>query len=130
LYLSIFTPLFDYVFNYIVIFGIAFWITSFAAIFLPYRRKELFEAAPTLIQTRVFGIPLVTIAGVINLILFTLILYSGFSLPAFSGPVGPIAIAFVLGIYLTGVVIYFIAAAFRRRQGVDLNLLYGEIPPE
>ncbi len=130
LYLSIFTPLFDYVFNYIVIFGIAFWITSFAAILLPYRRKELFEAAPTLIQAKVAGIPLVSIAGVINLILFTLILYSGFSLPAFSGPVGPIAIGFVLGIYVTGAVIYFIAAALRRREGVDLNLLYGEIPPE
>lgn len=130
LYLSIFTPLFDYVFNYIVIFGIAFWITSFAAILLPYRRKELFEAAPTLIQAKVAGIPLVTIAGVINLILFSLILYSGFSLPAFSGPVGPVALAFVLGIYITGVVIYFIAAAIRRREGVNLDLLYGEIPPE
>lgn len=130
LYLSIFTPLFDYVFNYIVIFGIAFWITSFAAILLPYRRKELFEAAPTLIQAKVAGIPLVTIAGVINLILFSLILYSGFSLPAFSGPVGPVAIAFVLGIYVTGIVIYFIAAAIRQREGVDLSLLYGEIPPE
>jgi amino acid transporter len=130
LFLSIFTPLFDYVFNYIVIFGIAFWITSFAAILLPYRRKELFEAAPTLIQAKVAGIPLVTIAGVINLVLFTLILYSGFSLPAFSGPVGPVAIAFVLGIYVVGVVIYFIAAAIRQREGVDLNLLYGEIPPE
>lgn len=128
--LSIFTPLFDYVFNYIVIFGIAFWITSFAAILLPYRRKELFEAAPTLVQAKIAGIPLVTIAGVINLILFSLILYSGFSLPAFSGPVGPVAIAFVLGIYVTGVVIYFIAAAIRQREGVDLNLLYGEIPPE
>lgn len=130
LFLSIFTPLFDYVFNYIVIFGIAFWITSFAAILLPYRRKELFESAPTLVQTKIAGIPLVTIAGVINLILFSLILYSGFSLPAFSGPVGPIAIAFVLGIYISGVVIYFIAAAIRQREGVDLNLLYGEIPPE
>jgi len=130
LYLSIFTPLFDYVFNYIVIFGIAFWITSFAAILLPYRRKELFEAAPTLIQAKVAGIPLVTIAGAINLILFSLILYSGFSLPAFSGPVGPIAIGFVLGIYVIGALIYFIVAAFRRREGVDLNLLYGEIPPE
>mgnify|MGYP005844072265 CR=1 FL=1 len=130
LYLSIFTPLFDYVFNYIVIFGIAFWITSFAAILLPYRRKELFEAAPTLIQAKLAGVPLVTIAGVINLILFSLILYSGFSLPAFSGPVGPAAIGFVLGIYVTGALIYFIVAGLRRREGVDLNLLYGEIPPE
>jgi amino acid transporter len=43
LWLSIFTPLFDYVFNYIAIFSIAFWVTSFAAILLPYRRRELFD---------------------------------------------------------------------------------------
>lgn len=130
LWASIFTPLFDYVFNYIAIFSIAFWITSFAAILLPYRKPELFAAAPDMVRKRIAGVPLVTIAGVVNLILFSLILYSSFSLPAFSGPVGPIAIAFLLGIYVVGVVIYFIAAGIRRGQGVDLNLLYGEIPPE
>ena len=130
LWASIFTPLFDYVFNYIAIFSIAFWITSFAAILLPYRKPELFAAAPDIVRSKIAGIPLVTIAGVVNLILFSLILYSSFSLPAFSGPVGPIAIAFLLGIYIVGVVIYFVAAGIRRGQGVDLNLLYGEIPPE
>jgi amino acid transporter len=130
LWASIFTPLFDYIFNYIAIFAIAFWITSFAAIVLPYRKRELFESAPDIVRYRVGGVPLVTIAGVINFVLFSLILYSSFTLPAFAGPVGPIAIAFVLGIYVVGVIIYFIAAAIRRQQGVDLNLLYSEIPPE
>jgi amino acid transporter len=130
MWFSIFTPLFDYVFNYIAIFSIAFWITSFAAIFLPYRRPELFEGAPTTVKARWFGIPVVTIAGVINLVLFSLILYSSFALPAFSGPVGPVAIAFVLGIYVAGIVVYFIVAGLRKREGVNLNLLYGEIPPE
>ena len=130
LWASIFTPLFDFIFNYIAIFGIAFWITSFAAILLPYRRPELFEAAPDMVKRRVAGIPLITIAGVINLILFTLILYSSFTLPAFSGPVGPVAIAFVLGIYIVGLIIYFVVASIRRQQGIDLGLLYSEIPPE
>lgn len=130
LIIFVFTHLFDYVFNYIVIFGIAFWITSFAAILLPYRRKELFEAAPAMVQAKIGGVPWVTIAGVINLILFTLILYSSFKLPAFSGPVGQAAILFVIGIYVSGLVIYYIAAYLRRQKGVDLNLLYGEIPPE
>jgi hypothetical protein len=83
-----------------------------------------------MVKMRVAGIPLITIAGLVNLVLFTLILYSSFTLPAFSGPVGPVAIAFVLGIYVVGLVIYFVALAVRRQQGVDLNLLYSEIPPE
>jgi hypothetical protein len=83
-----------------------------------------------MVKRTVGGVPLITIAGVINLILFTLILYSSFTLPAFSGPVGPVAIAFVLGIYIVGLIIYFVVAAIRRQQGVDLDLLYSEIPPE
>ena len=130
LWASIFTPLFDFIFNYIAIFGIAFWITSFAAILLPYRRPELFEAAPDMVKRRVAGIPMITIAGLINLILFTLILYSSFTLPAFSGPVGPAAIAFVLGIYIVGLIVYFVVASIRRQQGINLDLLYSEIPPE
>jgi amino acid transporter len=130
LWASIFTALFDYIFNYIAIFAIAFWITSFAAIFLPYRKRELFEAAPDSVKRRVAGIPLVTIAGVVNLVLFTIILYSSFTLPSFAGPVGGIAVAFVLGIYVVGLVVYFVAAAIRKGQGVNLNLLYSEIPPE
>lgn len=130
LWFSIFTPLFDFIFNYIAIFAIAFWITSFAAILLPYRRRDLFEAAPTPIQRTVFGVPLLAIAGAVNLILFSVILYVSFTLPAFSGPVGPIAIAFVVGIYITGLIIYGVVAAVRRSQGIDFNLLYSEIPPE
>jgi amino acid transporter len=130
LLLTIFTPVFEYMFNYITIFSIAFWITSFAAILLPYRRRDLFESAPPGIRAKVLGIPLITIAGVINLLLFTLVLYASFKLPAFSGPVGPLAIAFIAAIYVVGLVVYFIAAQVRKQQGVDFELLYGEIPPE
>ena len=130
LWASIFTSLFDYIFNYIAIFAIAFWITSWAAILLPYRKPDLFGAAPDTVKRRVFGIPLIVVAGAVNLILFTVILYSSYTLPAFSGPVGGIAVAFVLGIYVVGLIIYFIAAGIRRQQGVNLNLLYSEIPPE
>ena len=76
------------------------------------------------------GFMLLFIAGIINLVLFSIILYSSFALPAFSGPVGPVAIAFIVGIYVVGLIIYFAVAAYRKQKGVDLNLLYSEIPPE
>jgi len=125
-----FTELFSYVYNYIVIFSIAFWFTSFAAILLPYRRKDLFEAAPPSVRRKIGGVPLITIAGVINLILFSLILYASFTLPAFSGPTGWQATLFVIAIYVTGIIIYALVATVRKRKGVDFGLLYGEIPPE
>ena len=128
--LYVFTSFFTIVVNYIVIFSIAFWMTSFAAILLPYRRRDLFEQAPEAVRRKIAGIPVITLLGVGNLILFTLILIASFDTPAFSGPTGNRAIAFVVGIYVAGFVLYYISRAVRRQRGVDLDLLYKEIPPE
>jgi APA family basic amino acid/polyamine antiporter len=128
--LYVFTSFFTIVVNYIVIFSVAFWLASFAAILLPYRRPELFNQAPESARRRIGGIPVITLLGVGNLILFTLILIASFDTPAFSGPTGGRAIAFVVGIYVVGAILYVIARAVQRSRGVDLNLLYKEIPPE
>jgi basic amino acid/polyamine antiporter, APA family len=128
--LYVFTSIFSQVSNYIVLFSIAFWMASWAAILLPYRRPELFAAAPAYVQRRVGRIPVISILGSINLLLFSMVLYSAFKLPAFSGPTGSSAVLFVVGIYLAGVLIYFGAKEIQRRRGIDLNLLYREIPPE
>lgn len=128
--LYVFTTIFQEVSNYIVLFSIAFWIASFAAILLPYRRPEIFATAPDYVQRRVGGIPVITLLGIGNLILFSMVLYSAFKLPAFSGPTGSDAVLFVIGVYVAGIVWYVIARALNKRRGVDLDLLYREIPPE
>jgi APA family basic amino acid/polyamine antiporter len=128
--LYVFTSFFTIVVNYIVIFSIAFWIASFAAILLPYRRPELFNQAPEAVRRRVAGIPVISLLGVGNLILFTLILIASFDTPAFSGPTSGRAIAFVVGIYVVGAILYFVSRSVQRQRGVDLDLLYKEIPPE
>jgi APA family basic amino acid/polyamine antiporter len=128
--LYVFTSFFTIVVNYIVIFSIAFWIASFAAILLPYRRPELFNQAPEAVRRRIGGIPVISLLGAGNLILFTLILIASFDTPAFSGPTSGRAIAFVVGIYVVGAILYFVSRAVQKQRGVDLDLLYKEIPPE
>jgi amino acid transporter len=128
--LYVFTSFFTIVVNYIVIFSIAFWLTSFAAILLPYRRPDLFAQAPQSARRKIAGVPAITLLGAGNLALFTLILVASFKTPAFSGPTGNRAIAFVVGIYVVGAILYWIAKAVQKSRGVDLNLLYKEIPPE
>jgi basic amino acid/polyamine antiporter, APA family len=128
--LYVFTSIFENVSNYIVLFSIAFWMASWAAILLPYRRPEIYAAAPAYVQRRLGGVPVITLLGAGNLVLFTMVLYSAFKLPAFSGPTGTGAVLFVIGIYLAGLAIYFAAKAVQRRRGIDLDLLYREIPPE
>ncbi len=128
--LYVFTTIFQDVSNYIVLFSVAFWIASFAAILLPYRRPEIFKTAPDYVQRRIGGVPVITLLGVGNLILFSMVLYSAFKLPAFSGPTGSDAVLFVIGVYAAGVVWYLAARAIQKRRGIDLDLLYREIPPE
>jgi len=128
--LYVFTTIFQDVSNYIVLFSIAFWIASFAAILLPYRRPEIFATAPDYVQRRVGGVPVITLLGAGNLILFSMVLYSSFKLPAFSGPTGSGAVLFVIGVYVAGIVWYLAARTIQKRRGIDLDLLYREIPPE
>jgi basic amino acid/polyamine antiporter, APA family len=128
--LYVFSSFFTIVVNYIVIFSIAFWMASFAAILLPYRRRDLFEQAPDAVKRKFLGVPVMTILGLGNLLLFTLILIASFKTPAFSGPTGSRANLFVVGIYVSGFILYFVARAVQRARGVNLDLLYKEIPPE
>jgi basic amino acid/polyamine antiporter, APA family len=128
--LYVFTTIFQNITNYTAIFSVAFWLASWAAIVLPYRRRDIFEAAPPNVRRRIAGVPVITIVGVGNLILYTLSLIGVFKFPAFTGPTGTSAVLFVVGIYVVGVVIYLGAQAVQRARGVDLNLLYREIPPE
>ena len=128
--LFVFTTIFDNVSNYIVLFSIAFWLASFAAILLPYRRPEIFASAPDYVQKRIGNVPVITLLGIGNLVLFSMVLYSAFKLPAFSGPTGSGAVLFVIGVYLAGILWYLAAKAIQKRRGIDLDLLYREIPPE
>jgi APA family basic amino acid/polyamine antiporter len=130
LVLYVFTTFFQEVSNYIVLYSIAFWVASFAAILLPYRRPEIYNAAPDFVRRKIGGVPVLILFGVGNLVLFSLVLYSAFKLPAFSGPTGTDAVLFVIGIYLAGVVVYLAARAIQRRRGIDIDLAYREIPPD
>jgi len=128
--LYVFTSFFTIVVNYIVIFSIAFWMASFAAILLPYRRPDLFMQAPESVRRKILGVPVISLLGVGNLVLFTLILIASFKTPAFSGPTSGRANAFVVAIYVAGALVYFASRAIQRSRGVDLELAYKEIPPE
>lgn len=117
--------------NYIAMFSVCFLIAGIAAIVFPYRRPALFQNAPPIVRTQVVGLPLITIAGMLNVVLFIIVLYSSLTNPGVSGVQGSLPSAILVVIYGTGFIIYYIARGVRLRQGgVDLNRLYDEIPPE
>jgi basic amino acid/polyamine antiporter, APA family len=106
----------------------AFLIVALAAVFFPYRRKDLFKNAPSPANAKVGGVPLLTIVGAISFISSAIVIYAILE-PA----VLKLSTVLVYGIiptFIVGAVIYVIAHIIRKSQGINLNLLQKEIPPE
>jgi basic amino acid/polyamine antiporter, APA family len=126
------------------IFGfiLSFILTSLAAILMPYRQKEVFENSA--VAWRVGKTPLMSIVGALSLVacVFMAWVYlkdplSGLSAtPKHEG--GGIFLdsrsfdMFLLNIliFVSGLVIYFVARAIRRRGGINLDATFKEIPIE
>jgi len=66
--------------------------------------------------------------GVISFIVSIVVVYA-ILLPAI-GNVGSVLVTGIFPTFALGIVIYAVAWAVRRRQGIDLNLLQKQIPPE
>jgi hypothetical protein len=114
--------------------------TSIAAIVLPYKKKELFEASP-IAQMKVAGIPLITVAGLIfgGFLLFLLVewFFDPWLNPDFA-PAGLYGISFantnsvifLLVTYGLAAAIYYGFKARRKSEGIDMNKVQAEIPVE
>ncbi len=120
--------------------AIMYFGTAIAAIVLPYTKKELFEASP-IAQMKVFGIPLITIAGVIfaSFLGFLLVEWlfdpwlntggEGAGLYGISFK-NTNSIIFLVTCYALSAGIYYGFKSYRKRGGIDLDKVQAEIPVE
>jgi APA family basic amino acid/polyamine antiporter len=115
-----------------VLLGVSFTMvfTAISGMIVPFRQRALVDASPY--ARRVAGIPLFTIVGAIAfvgfvgaIVILALDQSSGVSIARNPGKLGLAVL-----IYAIGFAIYFASKAIRRRQGIDLELAYHELPPE
>jgi APA family basic amino acid/polyamine antiporter len=127
-YVSIYAALL----NFGVIVVLNYLPTGYTAALLPFRRKDIFRAAPSFVRSKVGPVPVVTITGLIHGIGFTgLLVALLFFYPQVGGPVTPESMGVVLLIGVFAVALYFVAKYYRKaRNGIDISLAYKEIPPE
>lgn len=100
---------------------------SVAAIAFPYRRPELYRNSPANIS--ILGIPVLVIVAVLSIAVMLGLAYIVLSYPQL-GIVPWQGFAFMGALVILGLLIYFIARAVRSTQGVNLDLIYRELPPE
>lgn len=108
-------------------FLFTFLVTGLAAAVFPYTRKELYAKSP--IKPTVFGIPLLSVLGVLSMISIGAIAYAYFTNATY-GSNTTRAYSVFLGAWVVGFIYYGIVRLIRKRQGVNLALSATTLPPD
>lgn len=105
-------------------------LVSVAGIVFPYRQPDTWQGSP--FNGRTMGMPTISLFGVLSLVAMLAMAVvllldenSGTSLSA-----SPEMVRIVAVIFVAGLPIYYIARMVQRLRGVDVDLVYREIPPE
>jgi amino acid transporter len=103
-------------------------LISISAITFPYRKKELYRAS---VSAKTFlGIPLTVIAGVGAILTTIFLYYCYFHYPFFGLKDKGQLWIWLGGSIAFGLIWYYGARAIRSGQGVNVDRVYAEIPPE
>ena len=107
-------------------------IVAIAALVFPTRRADLYRASPA--NVRFLGIPVLYIVAPLSILCMLFLVWCTVAYPALV-MMGNTANmwwipAFIGMIIVVGLVVYFGAKLIRRSQGVDIDLVYKELPPE
>lgn len=118
---------FDVLVEAVLVQLVAMILIGISALLLPYRRPEAWRSSAT--TRRFLGVPVVSLAGGLVAVLLAGVFFVYMRYPGLNIDKGQFLrdSAIVLGAAL---LTFFIARAARSRQGVDVEKLAAEIPPE
>jgi len=106
-----------------------FMLIGIAATILPFTRKmrKLYEGS-TVSKYKIGSIPLITISGLLYVVWLLTVLYF-FVGPAY-GELHMSALVQTSSVFVAAFILWFVVRAYRRKQGIDIDLAYKELPPE
>jgi amino acid transporter len=108
---------------------LALVLTNLTAVVFPFTRREIFKSADSLVQKTIGGVPVITIAGLIGLSGYLFALLVDASVIAGS-KLGTSALLLPTFAVVLGIILYTYYASKAQKSGVDMDMLYKEIPPE
>jgi len=127
-YLQAFTAYWGYLVNLMIVLYLMFMIVFITAIIFPYKRKEIYNNS-LIAGWKIFGLPALTVTGILALLVSAFLEYTCLSSPALGGPITWESITAAFSAPIVGLILYYVAYFYRKRQGIDLNLVFKEIPP-
>jgi APA family basic amino acid/polyamine antiporter len=111
-----------------LVIAITFLGSAVAAGILPFRKPEIYNASP-IARYKVLGIPLITFAACMFALLLVFSLYHWFKDDVY-GVNNSASLRYMLAMYVLAFLIYAGSRLYRRSQGMDLKMVYDEIPVE
>lgn len=118
----------SYTLDATLVIAITFLGTTISAAILPWRKREIYNASP-IAKYKVLGLPLITAAAILFAVILVFALVKWFSDSAY-GVNHSSSLIYMGCLYAVAIAIYVISRVVRRSQGMDLGMVYGEIPAE
>jgi len=128
-YLYYFTNIFRYLTYSMLGWFIATAIVCLAAAAFPFRRKDIFDAAPSICKNKIAGIPVISVLGVLGFFVSIAVAASTIS-PAYSGTLSYEYVVAILLTLVAGPVIYYASYYYQKRHGIPIELAHSQLPPE
>ncbi|MDX6533941.1 MAG: hypothetical protein QOF68_1685 [Gaiellales bacterium] len=111
-----------------LVIAATFAVTTFSAILLPWRRPDIYNQSP-IAKYKPFGIPLITLSGVVFLGFLLFCLYKWLFDDIYFVN-NSTSLKYMAGLYVLAAVIYVGSRIMRKREGIDLDRINAEIPVE
>ena len=114
--------------NATLVIALTFLGSTVAAAILPWRKPEIYNASP-IARYNVLGIPLVTVCAVAFGLFLAFCIYQWVTNDVY-GINDPSSFLYLSTMYVLALAIYVISRFVRRAQGMDLKMVYDEIPED
>src|SRR5215217_3894732 len=102
--------------------------SAISAAVLPWRKPDIYNASP-IAHYNILGIPLVTVSSVAFAIFLVFCLYQWLTNATY-GVTYASSLIYMLILYAIALAMYLGFRLYRRAQGINLNMVYDEIPEE
>lgn len=128
-FLAYYTTLLSFSAYQPMLYSLVALLGGLSALLFPYRKKDIFNAAPPIAQKKLGPIPLISILGLITVCTQPIILLASIQ-PVLTGmPISIGYLTFFAAIIVISAVYFTASYFYNKSRGIDLSLAFKEVPP-